>query len=132
MLQQHSEKVRLKSEVGGFLPDNNPWVAPFSPEEEYAVQLLVATRRKDQCEAEYLIRGERLRRRSSKKGSDNPVIREGEVVEVLGKFDARSDLTSADSEAVQFSETDAMLHVRNEHGIEAWIKQSMVTPVIGT
>jgi hypothetical protein len=132
MLQQHSEKVRLISEVGGFLPDDNPWAAPFSPEEEYAVQLLVATRRKDQSEAEYMIRGERLRRHRSKKDSDNPAIREGEVVEVLGRFDVRNDLIAADSEAVQFSEADAMLHVSNEHGIEAWIKQSMVTPVIGT
>jgi hypothetical protein len=131
MLQQHSEKVRLKSEVAGFLPDDDPWVAPLSPEEEYAVQLLVATRRKDQTEAEYMIRGERLRRRRSKKGPDNPAIREGEVVEVLGKFDGRMDLNEADSEAAQFSETDAMLHIRNEHGIEAWIKQSMITPILG-
>jgi hypothetical protein len=131
MLHEHSEKVRLKSEVGGFLPDDDPWVAPLSPEEEYAVHLLVATRRKDQSEAEYLIRGERLRRRRSKKVSDNPAILEGEVVEVIGRFDGRMGLNEADFEAVQFSETDAMLHVRNEHGIEAWIKQCMVTPVLG-
>jgi hypothetical protein len=129
MLQPHSEKVRVKSEVEGFLPDDNPWAAPLSPEEEYAVQLLVATRRKDQSEAEYLIRGERLRRRLSKNNLDSLVIRAGEVVEILGKFERPRD--TADSDAVQFADVEPLLHVRNEDGIEAWIKQSKITPLLG-
>jgi hypothetical protein len=129
MLQPHSEKVRVKSEVEGFLPNDNPWAAPLSPEEEYAVQLLVATRRKDQSEAEYLIRGERLRRRLSKNNLDSLVIRAGEVVEILGKFERPRD--TAESDAVQFADLEPLLHVRNEDGIEAWIKQSKMTPLLG-
>jgi hypothetical protein len=66
MLQQHSEKVRMKCDIEGFLPDENPWTALLSAEEEYAVLILVNTQRKTQDEAEYVVRGERLRRRPLK------------------------------------------------------------------
>jgi hypothetical protein len=130
MLQQHSEKVRMKMDVEGFLPDENPWVALLSPEEEYAVQILVNTQRKTQEEAEYVVRGERLRRRLPKRDAGNLVIPEGEVVEVLGRYDRRPDTRGADAEAIEIGDVEVMVHVRNGEGIEAWTRQGNVAPLL--
>jgi hypothetical protein len=130
MLQQHSEKVRMKSEVEGFLTDENPWIALLSPEEEYAVQILVITQRKAEDEAEYIVRGERLRRRLPKREAGKLVILEGEVVEVLGKHDRRQDTRGADAEAILSGDAEVMVHVRNSEGIEAWTRQGSVESLL--
>jgi hypothetical protein len=126
MLQQHSEKIRMKSDVEGFLPDENPWAAPLSPEEEYAVQILVGTQRKTPDEAEFIVRGERLRRRQPKKDAVKLVVKQGEVVDVLGRYDRRHNTREADAEAILLGDAEIMVHVRNGEGIEAWTRQSNV------
>jgi hypothetical protein len=130
MLQQHSEKVRVKTDAKGFLPDENPWVAPLSPEEEYAVQILVKTQRKTQVEAAYVVRAERLRRGLPKRDAGKLVIPEGVVVEVLGRYDRRPNTCGADAEAIEIGEAEIMVHVRSSEGIEAWTRQSNVAPVL--
>jgi hypothetical protein len=129
MLQQHSEKVCMKCDIEGFLPDENPWTAPLSAEEEYAVLILVNTQRKTQDEAEYVVRGERLRRRLLKRDGGKLVIHEGEVVEVLGKYDRRPDKPGYDAEAI-LDDAEIKMHVRNSEGIEAWTKQGNVVPLL--
>jgi hypothetical protein len=130
MLQQHSQKVRIKSDVEGFLPDDDPWAPPLSPEEEYAVLILVSTRGKIKDEAEYAIRGERLRKRLPKKDTGKQVIVKDEVVEVLARFDRRLDTDRSDSEAMEIGEAEIMVHVRNSEGIEAWTRQGNVEQLL--
>jgi hypothetical protein len=130
MLHQHSEKVRLKSAVEGFLPDENPWLAPLSPDEEYAVQILVGTQRKSRDQAEYVVRGERLRRRLPIRQAGKLVIPEGEVVEVLGRHDRRQDTHGVDAEAIPLGDDEIMVHVGAAEGIEAWTRQGNVEPLL--
>jgi hypothetical protein len=130
MLQQHSEKVRMKTDAEGFPPDENPWVAPLSPEEEYAVQILVNTQQKTQDEAEYVVRGERLRRRLPKRDAAKLVVKQEEVVEVLGRYDRGQDTRETDVEAILLGDKEIMVHVRNSEGIEAWTWQGNVEPLL--
>jgi hypothetical protein len=120
----------MKSDVEGFVPDDNPWAAPLSPEEDYAVQILVSTQRRARDEAEYIVRGERLRRRLPKRDTVELVVKQGEVVEVLGRFDRRLDKQEADADAIPLGDAENMVHVRTSDGIEAWTKQGNVEPIL--